>query len=449
MKIAILGGGLTGLTAAYYLSKKKHQITVFEKEKILGGMAAGFKTKNWDWHLEKTVHHLFANDREILNLAKEIGFNKIFFRAPETASLYQISKTSFDKLKTASKIEGQIKNKKYSIYTLASPRDLLKFPLLSWKDKLNAGLVLAFLKLSPPLKLFEATTAEKFLVKFMGKNNWEVLWQELFRKKFGKYAGNILASFIWARVKKRTKKLGYIAGGFQNLINHIEEKLINSKVNLLKGYEIKRIEKKEDGFIIDGEVFDAVISTLPTPILIQIAKQILPKAFISRLSKVQFLHAISLVIESEKPIFNKTYWMNILAREIPIMGLFQQTNFIDKINYDNKHILYCGWYTTENDKLWLMGKDEIIDYISPYLNKISNPSPRGRLPLGRKFKFTNSWLFKIRFAQPIFDKEFLKNKPEFITPVKNFYLATLDMTYPYDRGTNFAVKLGKEAAVMI
>lgn len=91
MKIAILGGGFTGLTAAYYLQKKGHQVTVFEKEKTLGGMAAGFKTNNWDWYLEKTVHHLFANDDDILNFAKEIKFDEIFFREPETASLYSIS----------------------------------------------------------------------------------------------------------------------------------------------------------------------------------------------------------------------------------------------------------------------------------------------------------------------------------------------------------------------
>ncbi len=37
-KIAIIGGGIAGLTAAYYLNKK-HDITLFEKEDRLGGNA--------------------------------------------------------------------------------------------------------------------------------------------------------------------------------------------------------------------------------------------------------------------------------------------------------------------------------------------------------------------------------------------------------------------------
>ncbi len=49
----------------------------------------------------------------------------------------------------------------------------------------------------------------------------------------------------------------------------------------------------------------------------------------------------------------------------------------------------------------------------------------------------------------IFDKEFLKNKPDFETPLKGFYIANLDMTYPYDRGTNYAVALGKKVVELL
>jgi len=37
MKVAIIGGGASGMTAAYYLNKNGHQVTVFEKQAILGG----------------------------------------------------------------------------------------------------------------------------------------------------------------------------------------------------------------------------------------------------------------------------------------------------------------------------------------------------------------------------------------------------------------------------
>jgi uncharacterized protein with NAD-binding domain and iron-sulfur cluster len=59
VKVAIIGAGLTGLTAAYQLAQKGHQVVIFEKEYALGGLAAGFKEKDWDWSLEHFYHHFF------------------------------------------------------------------------------------------------------------------------------------------------------------------------------------------------------------------------------------------------------------------------------------------------------------------------------------------------------------------------------------------------------
>jgi len=421
MKIAILGGGLTGLTASYYLAKKKHKVNLFEKEKVLGGLASGFKQKNWDWYLERTYHHLFANDKDILDFAKEIGFNKIFFKTPITASLYQNSQPN------------------YSIYPLDTPIDLLSFPLLSFSDKIRAGATLAFLKLSPFLPFFEKQTSELFLKKVMGKKGYSILFEKLFRKKFGKYAGNILLSFFWARIKKRTKSLGYIEGGFQAFINYLEKLLEDLGVNISTGYEVKEIKKKKEMFLIDNQEFDLVISTLPTPVTRKIAQKIFSAEFTQNLRKLSYLHALTLILETDKPILEKTYWLNLIAPEIPIMVLVQHTNFIDKKYYGGKHLAYLGWYLDKDDKLWQMNDKDLLNFLLSYLKQISNS----------QFLISNYYVFRAPYAQPIFDKNFLKYKPNFSTPAKNFYIANLDMTYPYDRGTNYAVKLGKEVVSKI
>ena len=270
----------------------------------------------------------------------------------------------------------------------------------------------------------------------MGERVWDILWRELFRKKFGEYAGIILTSFIWARIKKRTKSLGYIKGGFQELINYLHKLLVGQQVNVSTNFEVKEISKKGEKYLINNQLFDAVVSTLPTPIMIRLTKNVFPEAYLKRISKIKYLSAVNLILETDKPLIDKTYWLNVCDKNIPIMCLVQHTNFINKKNYGNKHLLYVANY----DKLLKMSKEEILNFYAPYLKKIS-PNYQ---PLT-----TSYYLFKAPFAQPIFDKEFIKNKPEFITPQKNFYIANLDMTYPYDRGTNFAVKLGKKVAELV
>ena len=422
MKIAILGGGLTGLSASYYLSKKGHKITIFEKEKTLGGLASGFKKDNWNWYLDKTYHHIFSKDYDILGFAKEIGYESLFFKSPETASL--------------------INN--YRIFPVDTPQDFLKLPNLSIFEKIRAGLVLATLKLSPMMKVYEKQSAEEFLKKTMGTGIWNNLWEEMFKKKFGKYSSEVLASFIWARFKKRTKKLGYPTHGFQNFIDYLERINKENNVVINRGEDVRDIQKTKEGYYINsfennrkGERYDAIISTLPTPVLIKAAKDIFPKEYTERLKKLKYLHVINCIIETDMPLFKKSYWVNINIREVPIMVLVQHTNFINKKHYGGKCILYIGNYVEDDSALYNMEKEEIIKYFLPYLKKINSSF---------SLKNSKSYIFRSPYSQPIFNKTFINNKPDFKTPLDNFYIANLDMTYPYDRGTNYAVKLGKSVS---
>jgi len=435
MKIAVLGGGLTGLTAAHHLSGHNHEVTLFESNDLLGGLASGFKGEGWDWYLERAYHHIFSSDQDILSLAKVVGFEGFSFKEPVTAAMYEVTHPS-PRLRGASN---------YRTYSVDTPQDFLSFPLLTYPEKIRVGLVVAFLKLSPFFSLYEKQTAEKFLRSSMGDRVWDVLWEELFRKKFGKKAGNILASFIWARIKKRTKSLGYPEGGFQTFINFVAKKNKDRGVTIKTQTIVDRITKSGRGFEVydsgkkKGTFFDVVISTLPTPVFLTVLGGELPAPYRKQLSQIKYLNAVNLILETEQPFFKKEYWINMCDKKAPMMVLVQHTNFIDKKHYDNKHILYCANYVEKEHSLWTMSQEEIIKYHLPYIRKITN----------NKGDIFQAHLFKAPFAQPLFDREFPARMPHFETPIKNLFIANLDMTYPYDRGTNYAVKLGKEVASLV
>ncbi|MEI6533304.1 MAG: FAD-dependent oxidoreductase [Candidatus Roizmanbacteria bacterium] len=433
MKIAVLGGGFTGLTSAYYLTKKGHAVTLYESNLELGGLANGFYSKGWEWPLERAYHHIFASDSDILNFAKEIGFDKFFFKSPETSSIYEIPN----------------KKNQYNIVPIDSPFDFLQFPYLSMPEKVRAASVLAFIKLSPHLPIYDELTCYEFLEKFMGKKAWETLFGQLFRKKYGKYAEKVLASFIWTRIKKRTKKLGYVEGGFQSFIDYIAQTDIDQGAVIRTGYRVRSIQKKSSGFFVGFEnsmgeqgsdVFDTIISTLPTPILTKVSTDVFPTHYIKQLNKIEYLNAGCLILETKEPLLEKTYWLNNCIQDIPFMFIGQHTNFIDKSHYGGNHIAYVARYPDDNDPFIKMERDEAVKYIAPYVLKLT----------GKKdLTLIRSYWFRAHYAQPIFSKEFVKNKPDFITPDKNIFIANLDMTYPNDRGTNYAVALGKQVAMMI
>lgn len=430
MRIAILGGGITGLTAAFYLSQRGYEITIIEKEEKWGGLAGGFKKPTWTWSLERTYHHIFRNDYAILDLAREIKFNTFVFSTPRTASLF-----------------GEKNN--YRIFPVDSPKDFLLLPELSLISKLRAGMTLAFLKMSPFLRLYEKTTSPVFLKKTMGEEVWVNLWEQLFRKKYGKYAENILASFIWARIHKRTQQLGYPEGGFQAFIDVLAHKDREQGVFILSTTNIIEVSKREEGYEIStitksGEkkyfYADKIISTLPYPITCAVMKNIVGESYIKEQSRRKYLFAINLILKTKKPILNKTYWLNVGAADIPIMCIVQHTNFVPAAKYGGDELCYVAWYVDGDNYLLKKNNEEMVDFILPYLKALSpNISERPQV-VG---------LFKAPYAQPIFDKDFLTIPRGFSTPAKDVFVANMDMTYPYDRGTNYAVQLGKDVSDFI
>lgn len=430
MKISIFGGGLTGLSAAYYLSQQNHKVTVIEKGERLGGLAGGFKIATWDWELERTYHHIFSNDRAILDLSRNIGFDTFSFSTPSTASLF-----------------GERNN--YRIFPVDSPKDFLLLPELSFIAKLRAGATIVFLKIVPHLPWFEKISSSDFLQKTMGWEAWKVLWERLFRNKYGKYAEKILASFIWARINKRTQKLGYPTGGFQSFVDALAREDQKKGVSLIESTSIESVRRKGERYEIKttnkiGEcsVYDAdlIVSTLPYPISCSVMKGILGKDYVKEQNKRKYLYAVNLILKTKTPLLKNTYWLNIGAADVPIMCIVQHTNFVDAKHYGGDNICYVAWYVDSDSPLLQKNEKEMLEFVLPHLQSIS-PN-MDETPEVIK-------LFKAPYAQPIFDEEFVNIPRLFTTPSKNVYVANMDMTYPYDRGTNYAVQLGKDISNFI
>jgi len=52
MKIAVVGAGFGGMAAAYDLARAGHQVTIYEADSFVGGLASGFKEPHWRWSVE-------------------------------------------------------------------------------------------------------------------------------------------------------------------------------------------------------------------------------------------------------------------------------------------------------------------------------------------------------------------------------------------------------------
>ena len=56
-----------------------------------------------------------------------------------------------------------------------------------------------------------------------------------------------------------------------------------------------------------------------------------------------------------------------------------------------------------------------------------------------------TWLWNTQYAQPIPLVNHSRNIPDLRTPIPGLYFASMSQVYPWDRGTNFAVEIGRRA----
>lgn len=69
--MAIIGGGLAGLSCAKYLSDAGHEAHVFERENVLGGKVSAWQDKDGDW-VETGLHIFFGAYPNMMNLFAEL-----------------------------------------------------------------------------------------------------------------------------------------------------------------------------------------------------------------------------------------------------------------------------------------------------------------------------------------------------------------------------------------
>jgi 15-cis-phytoene desaturase len=73
-KVAIIGGGLSGLAAAKYLVDAGHEPIVYEARNVLGGKVSAWQDEDGDW-IETGLHIFFGAYPNMMNLFAELGIH--------------------------------------------------------------------------------------------------------------------------------------------------------------------------------------------------------------------------------------------------------------------------------------------------------------------------------------------------------------------------------------
>jgi protoporphyrinogen oxidase len=425
MKIGIIGAGFGGMAAAYDLRKAGHNVTVFESANFVGGLASGFKEPHWDWAVEKFYHHWFASDKHMLTLIEELGLSDgVIFPRPYTVLLHKGKWYPFDSILKA-----------------------LLFPGLGFGlNKIRFGLVGLYLRLTNNWKPFERVTVEEWMRKWAGKEVYEQMWQPLVIGKFGPYYKDVNMAWMWARLKARTTRLGTYKGGFQAFADRFAEILRDQRVEIRLGARVESIKREQERLAVRSEAgsefFDQVLVTTSPNLMAKLCPE-LPESYLKGLLELKSMGAVVMVLSLKHQLSEQGYYWFSLPKDqgFPFLALVEHTNFVSPEHFGGDHILYAGDYLVPGHEYFSLSDDELLERFAPAFKRIN---PKFELNWVKK-----KWVFKTNYAQPVPLVDHSKNIPSIETPIHGLYFASMSQVYPWDRGTNFAVEIGRKAAKLM
>ncbi|HEY9086902.1 MAG TPA: NAD(P)/FAD-dependent oxidoreductase [Anaerolineaceae bacterium] len=422
MRVAIIGAGVGGMAAAHDFLKAGHQVTIFESAENVGGLAAGFQEPHWNWSVEQYYHHWFTSDEDMFGLMREVGlYEGVVVRRPKTVSYY----------------DGKF-------YPLDSPLAALTFPGYGFFDMVRFGLVTVYLRYLANWRGLEGATADTWLRRWYGPRVYDMLYEPLLQGKFGRHKAEVNMAWFWARIKARTTKLATYRGGFQAFCNLLAQNLRDRGAEIRLATAVRSILPGADGGVeiqVEGETerFDRVLVTVSPGLLARLAPT-LPQDYLQGLLNLKSMGAVVLVVSLKNQLSKDGYyWFNIpKSAGFPFLALVEHTNFLSPEYFGGDHIVYCGDYLDPDHEYFRLSKEELLERFLPSFQRI-NPdfSPDW---------VKNVWLFRTPYAQPIPLVNHSKNIPAIQTPIAGLYFASMSQVYPWDRGTNFAVQIGRKAA---
>ncbi|HTB80228.1 MAG TPA: NAD(P)/FAD-dependent oxidoreductase [Opitutaceae bacterium] len=425
--LVIIGGGITGLTAAYLAARAGEKVVVLEGSTQVGGLLATFTVK--DTRLEHYYHHFFTHDAEIRWLVHELGLDEHLQFNPATMGIFRDGRS----------------------YDFNGPKDLLRFAPLSPAAKLRFGATSLYLGKLADWRRHENVPALEWFYRYAGRAATEAVWRPMLEVKFGPFAGQVPVAWMIGRLRQRLgsrergdERLGYLRGSLKVLLDALLRELSALGVKIVLQARVEKLVIRQDALAavqttageFEGSRF---LATIPTVHLAPLLQEARPD-FARRLADIKYFGAVCTILELDRPL-SQVYWLNVADAGFPFGGVIEHTNFIPPSVYGGRHIVYLSRYFEADNALARMPEAEIARMMIDPLDRIYPQFDRSHVH--------KAHVFRTLTAATVCDLQFSKKVPPVVTPLPNLYLATMAHIYPDERSCNNSIRVAANACRLL
>ena len=312
--VGIVGGGILGMTAAYRLARAGVAVTLYEASDNLGGLVGSFDFRGLP--ADRFYHVILPTDDRVIGLADEVGLGDRFRFRPTKVGFYD---------------DGRL-------FSMTSLREFMTFPLLAAHDRMRLAAFVARCQLPSGHDRLDDVPLEEWLQRLCGRRAVERLWRPLLDSKFDGRFDDLPATYIWARTRRMSnvrdsggrELMGWLEGGYQTLIDALEERIRALGGEIRRSTRVSRItvEHGRAGIAVNDRFrwFDSVLCTLaPTQ-----AEQLFAPDLRLRLpaDRFRYLGVVCLLLRLTRSL-SPYYHLNITDRRVPLTTIVETTHVVD------------------------------------------------------------------------------------------------------------------------
>ncbi len=426
--VAVVGGGIMGVTLAYHLSRQGFNVTVYERGDNLGGLASYMLYEGA--RLDRFYHTILSSDLSMQRLIEESGVK--------------------DRLHFTATKQGFYDNGQ--IYPFNTPVDFLLFPPLNLFQRFRLGLQVIYAQFESRWEKMDEIPVEDWLVKVSGRGVYNKVWKPLLRAKFDSTSENVPATYIWSRLRRMmgtregvtsTEMMCYLENGYYTLIEALARRCEAQGVAFHLRAPIEEIvieNGRVAGVRVGGvvEPYDAVISTLASPILANLLPEA-PTGFRAMLAKQQYLGVLCPLLILKKQLL-PYYVLNITDESIPFTAVVETTNLIDPQHVKGYHLVYLPKYLAPDNEMANWPDEQVKTEWMKHFRRM--------FPAFNEADIVDFIVQRARYVEPIRPMGTRDEIPPIKTPVERLYMGNTVMIYPElgngEAVTRFAAKVAEQ-----
>ena len=443
--IVILGGGLTGLSAGYVLSKAGLRVKVFESDETVGGLSKTIEKDGFRFDLGG--HRFFTKDARLDG----------FVRTLMEGELITVNRTS----------KIYMRNKFFN------------YPLKPLNAMFGLGLPTTFRimadyaveRLRNIFKEKKCVSLEDWVVSNFGRTMFNIYFREYSEKVWGIDCARISAEWVAQRIKglslakavknaffKFTGKdiptltdnfiypelgIGRISDRLRDEIEIENAVYTNTSVVSVNhsNFRIDSIvvENQNNISIVRGKEF---ISSMPVTKLLSILNPAPPQDILDAASKLKFRDLVIVTIMVNRERVTDQTWIYIPEQKIPFGRLHEPTNWSDMMAPAGKSLVVMEFFSFKGDSVWNETDERLKDITVENLEKLG---------FIKKDEVLDAVVVRVPKAYPLFEvgyNELCKKVYDYLALFSNLHVAGRTGMFRY-YNMDHAIESGLDTAEKI